>query len=212
MTRRGCLITLEGIEGVGKSTNIKLIKQLLEHAGLPVVTTREPGGTPVAEAIRHILVSQHSETVLPETELLLLFAARYQHVQQIIKPALRQGQWIICDRFTDASYAYQGGGRGLAKRHIESLETWLLNKLRPDLTLILDAPVKTALRRARNRAKLDRFEKETVQFFERARKVYLARAAHWPGRYRVIDASKSPRYVQQQITQVIQQFLQRKKG
>lgn len=206
----GCLITVEGIEGVGKSSNLKFIKDYLEASALPVLHTREPGGTPFAEQIRNLLVQVQTEVVLPESELLLIFAARAQHVAHVIKPALRQGKWVLCDRFTDASYAYQGGGRGIARRHIEMLETWLVGKLRPDLTLVLDAPVKVALQRARNRAKLDRFESETVQFFERARKVYLNRALLRPSRYKVIDASKSPRMVQQQIKAALQQFLVKK--
>ena len=170
-------ITIEGIEGVGKSTNIDFITRYLDRAGLPWTVTREPGGTPLAEQIRQLLLAQHSETMAEMTELLLIFAARAQHLAQVIRPALAQGRWVVSDRFTDATYAYQGGGRGLSSETIARLELLVQEELRPDLTIILDLDPGTGLERARQRASLDRFELEKLGFFERVRKSYLQRAA-----------------------------------
>lgn len=187
---RGLFITLEGGEGVGKSTQVAALRQFLEARGVPLVTTREPGGTPVAEAIRGLLLSRDHPPMHPDTELLLMFAARAEHLRTLILPALEAGKWVLCDRFTDATYAYQGGGRGLDPRRIAALEDWVQGAVRPDLTLLLDVDVHTGLARARGRSEADRFEQETVDFFERVRQAYLERARREPGRYRVINAGQ----------------------
>ena len=185
----GRFITLEGIEGVGKSSHVAAVVEALQARGQAVVATREPGGTPVADRIRALLLDPDGDPPDPETELLLLFAARAEHLAQCIRPALARGDWVVCDRFTDATYAYQGGGRGLAAERIGALEGWVQGDLRPDLTILLDAPVELALERARGRGAADRFECETAAFFERARSVYRELAAREPGRFRVVDAS-----------------------
>ena len=163
---RGKFITLEGGEGVGKTTNLKFIKHYLEQHNISVVTTREPGGTTLAEKIRQLLLDNDSEAVSETAELLLIFAARAQHIKHVIEPALAEGTWVICDRFTDATYAYQGGGRNMRVSTIESLENWVQGALRPDLTILLDAPVEIGLERARLRSAFDRFESEKTNFFE----------------------------------------------
>jgi len=205
--KRGKLITLEGIEGVGKTTAVALVRAHLIERGISVVCTREPGGTKIAEAIRHVLVSHHEEKVLPETELLLLFAARAQHVAEVIEPALARGEWVICDRFIDASYAYQGSGRGIPARMISQLEKWVHPKVKPKLTLLLDAPVSIALQRAKNRSEADRFEAERHAFFSRVRNGYLERAACYPGRFCIIPAQRTPAYVAQKIVQALNTYL-----
>lgn len=199
----GRFITLEGGEGVGKSTNLSFIEALLTERQLDVVVTREPGGTELAENIRHLLLSKHQESIVPEAELLLMFAARAQHIQHVILPALRQGKWVLCDRFTDATYAYQGGGRNMDLDAIAWLERNVQGALRPDLTLLLDAPVEIGMQRAKNRGLLDRFESEKRGFFERVRQTYLDRAAQNPNRYLVIDAALPLPKVQSQIRQAI---------
>ena len=210
--KRGCFITLEGIEGVGKSTHLEFIRQLLQASGVAnVVLTREPGGTPLAESIRHILLSHHDETLLPETELLLLFAGRAQHIHHLIEPSLARGEWVICDRFVDASFAYQGAGRGIPDDFIRLLEQWIVKAVMPDLTFLFDAPVTQALSRIRNRDRLDRFEAEAEQFFQRVRECYLARARLYSGRFKVIDASVSPEAVQEQIDAALKTFIKIKK-
>ncbi|MCS5711771.1 dTMP kinase [Candidatus Berkiella aquae] len=196
-------ITVEGIEGVGKSTNIQWMAEQLEQKGLSVVLTREPGGTPLGERVRDILLAEFTEKTLPQTELLLLYAARFAHVEQVIKPALAQGKWVICDRFVDATYAYQGAGRGMDFKVIDSLNEWTLGSFRPDHTVILDAPVEIALARIQRNRVLDRFEKEKASFFEKIRQFYLQCAAQNPERYIVIDASKELGQVKQQIAEVI---------
>lgn len=192
---QGRFITIEGIEGVGKSTHVPGLVRALEAAGRAVEATREPGGTPVANRIRAVLLDPDGDAPAPETELLLMFAARAEHLATRVRPALARGRWVVCDRFTDATYAYQGGGRGLAAERIAALEDWVQGALRPDRTLLLDLPVETALERARGRGTPDRFERETVAFFERARAVYLERARAEPGRFRVIDAARPPEAV-----------------
>lgn len=182
-------ITIEGGEGVGKSTNIQVITARLQQAGIDFILTREPGGTALAEKIRNLLLTQHDEPVSEMTELLLIFASRAQHLQQVIKPALQAGKWVICDRFTDATYAYQGGGRGLSKTAIAALEELVQGSLRPDLTYLLDLAPDIGLARASKRAALDRFELEKIEFFERVRACYLERAALEPDRCIVIDAA-----------------------
>jgi dTMP kinase len=188
---RGCFITLEGIEGVGKSTNLEYVSNLVREAGHDVVMTREPGGTELAERIRDLVLMHSEERVPPAAELLLMFAARAVHLENKILPALADGQWVICDRFTDASYAYQGGGRGADKRFIARLEQDVQGDLRPDLTLLLDADPAIGMKRARERGKVDRFETERNNFFSNVREVYLERARSDPDRIKVIDAAAS---------------------
>ncbi|AEG01854.1 dTMP kinase [Methylomonas methanica] len=200
---RGRFITLEGGEGVGKSTNLQFIQDLLAQKQIDVLLTREPGGTELAEKIRHLLLEKHREAITPQAELLLVFAARAQHVQQVILPALTQGKWVLSDRFTDATYAYQGGGRNMDNRLIGWLEETVQGELRPDLTLLLDAPVEIGLLRAQQRGKPDRFESEQLDFFERVRQAYLARARQNPQRYAIIDAAMPLAEVQTQISRAI---------
>jgi dTMP kinase len=204
---RGKFITIEGTEGVGKSTNIAFIQDYLQEQGVSLLTTREPGGTPLAEEIRELLLKNREETMDEATELLLIFAARAQHLQAQILPALSAGQWVLCDRFTDATYAYQGGGRGLDQTLIASLEQRIQGDLRPDLTLLLDIDVKEGMARAGRRGELDRFEQEELVFFEKVRETYLVLAEQNPNRYVVIDASQSLLMVQQQIQYALNGFL-----
>ncbi|RLW70914.1 MAG: dTMP kinase, partial [gamma proteobacterium symbiont of Stewartia floridana] len=188
-TLKGRFITVEGGEGAGKSSNLDFIRNLLNSAGKQVVFTREPGGTPLGEAIRDLLLGHQHTGMADDTELLLMFAARAEHLQQKIIPALQQGQWVLCDRFTDASYAYQGAGRGLASDRIASLEQFVQGGLRPDLTLLLDLPVEQGLARAGQRSEPDRFEKQEMSFFEKVRAGYLEIAAREPHRVKIVDAS-----------------------
>lgn len=197
---RGKLITLEGGEGVGKSTNLAYIQQQLESAGIDLVVTREPGGTEVAEKIRQLLLTPSDEPICELAELLLVFAARAQHVETLIKPALARGAWVLCDRFIDATYAYQGGGRAMDLSVIASLEQMVLSDIKADLTLLLDLPVEVGMARARARAALDRFEQEQMSFFESVRRAYLARARAEPSRVAIIDASPQLTQVQLQIS------------
>lgn len=196
---KGRFITVEGIEGVGKTTNLDFIHQYLQGRGLEVVRTREPGGTPLAESIRELLLAPRDEPVAELTELLLMFAARAQHIEQCIRPALERGAWVLCDRFTDATYAYQGGGRGLNQSHIAQLESLVQGALRPDLTILLDLPAGLGMARARARSTPDRFEAEAEAFFERVRACYLRRASDEPQRFAVIDAAPPLEQVQQSI-------------
>ncbi len=196
---KGIFISLEGSEGVGKSTSLNFIKQHIESLGHQVVVTREPGGTPLAEEIRDLLLSKRDESVEINTELLLMFAARCQHVEQVIKPALAKGIWVICDRFVDASYAYQGGGRGIDRDKIKALEEWCLQGFAPDLTVLLDMSVEQGLERTKLRGEADRFEVEKMAFFENIRKVYLKRAENEPERISVVDASPSIEEVQRTL-------------
>lgn len=203
----GKFITVEGIEGVGKTTNIEFIRCQLQAAGRDVVDTREPGGTPLGEAIRGLLLDPHYTGMDSTCELALMFAARAEHLARIIRPALEQGQWVLCDRFTDATYAYQGGGRGIDTGIIARLEALVQGDFRPDLTLLLDVPVEVGLARAGNRSDPDRFEREQVDFFERVRRAYLEMAGAEPGRYRVIDAAQPLDNVQQQLTAVLAEMV-----
>jgi dTMP kinase len=205
----GCLLTVEGIEGVGKTTNIKWICECLEKKGIPYVQSREPGGTALAEEIRQLLLTPRDESMSELTELLLVFAARAQHLHQLIQPALARGEWVVCDRFTDATYAYQGGGRGLDSTIIAALETLVQGELRPDLTLILDIEPAQGLARAYQRGAPDRFEQEAIGFFSRVRQAYLDRALISPERYLIVDAGKELVNVQQQIKTGLEQFCQR---
>jgi dTMP kinase len=194
MNTPGRFISLEGIEGVGKTTQVARLSTALEVRGIAHVVTREPGGTPLAERIREVVLTARDECMPPTAELLLMFAARAVHLANHVEPQLRTGRWVICDRFTDATYAYQGGGRGLRAEHIRELESMVQGALRPDLTILLDAPVAKALARARTRnagSPDDRFESERNEFFERVREVYLSRAAAEPQRIAVVDATRT---------------------
>ena len=186
---RGRFITVEGIEGTGKSTNIQFIVELLEGRGVEVLHTREPGGTPMAEKIRELLLDHGQESLPPVAELLLFFAARSLHIENAIRPALARGTWVVCDRFTDASRAYQGSGRGLDADAIEQLADWIQAGLEPDLTILLDAPASVGMRRVRERGNGDRMDNEDAEFFERVRERYLALAERFDSRFTVIDAS-----------------------
>ena len=190
-TKRGLFITVEGGEGVGKSTNIAFMQQVLEDTGLEVMVTREPGGTPLAEEIREVLIKNREEKVVSETELLLMFAARAQHLYQKILPALEKGICVISDRFTDATYAYQSGGRGVPSEKVSLLENFVQGEIRPDITFLFDAPIEVGMSRAQKRGALDRFEEEEMSFFNRVRDNYLQRASQEPGRFKVIDASQN---------------------
>ena len=205
----GVFVTLEGPEGAGKSTNLAYIADALRAAGCEPLLTREPGGTPIAEQVRGVLLAHHEEPMADDAELLLVFAARAQHLERVIRPALAAGRVVISDRFTDATYAYQGGGRGIDQTRIAELEQWTQGDLRPDLTLILDVPVEVGMQRARARSALDRFESEQRAFFEAVRSTYLTRAAMAPERYVVVDASTELAQVQQSLQPFIDQLLER---
>ena len=189
MSRRGLFITFEGTEGVGKSTQLANAAATLRALGIDVLVTREPGGTPMAEAIRELLLAPRDEAVNEITELLLMFAARAQHLHTRILPALAAGRWVLCDRFTDATFAYQGGGRGVPEERIALLENLVQGDIRPDHVILLDAPVETGMTRAHHRGKLDRFEQENLEFFRRIQESYRRRAEACPGRYHVINAA-----------------------
>jgi dTMP kinase len=205
-TLRGRFVTLEGIEGVGKSTNVEFVAECLRERGHRVVVTREPGGVPTAERIRGLLLDPALPALPPTAELLLMFAARAVHLNELIWPALRAGAWVVCDRFTDASYAYQGGGRGLSLEWIAQLEQGVQGDFRPDLTLLLDADWAATRERRQRRGIEDRFEQEDLAFFERVRRVYLARAAEEPLRIRCIDAAQPLAAVQSTIRPVLEQL------
>ena len=204
---RGLFITIEGGEGVGKSTNIDFIAQRLKQQGMPFILTREPGGTPLAEDIRQLLLAPRDETVAENTELLLMFAARAQHIAEVIEPALARGEWVVCDRFTDATFAYQGGGRGIAMSKIADLEQWVQGDLRPDFTVLFDADVEVGMSRASQRGALDRFEQEKKDFFDNVRKAYLGLAEQHPNRYRVVDAGQPLEQVQASLAIVIDEMI-----
>ena len=192
-------ISIEGGEGAGKSTSIDYIKQKLEAFGIECLVTREPGGTPMAEDIRQLLLQHRDETVDPYTELLLMFASRRQLVENVIRPALTAGKWVICDRFTDASFAYQGFGRGVDQDFITSLRRWVHGDLNPNMTLLFDLDVATGMARAGKRSNFDRIETETMSFFERVRQGYLTQAKTEPQRYRIVDAAQSITDVEHQL-------------
>ncbi len=201
--KKNYFITLEGTEGAGKSTALRFLQDALLKAKIPLVTTREPGGTPIAEEIRALLLGKHAEIMSSDTELLLMFACRAQHLANLIRPALAAGQWVICDRFTDASYAYQGGGRGIAEYRIAALETWVQQGLQPDITILLDLPVEIGLQRIKKRGNLDRIETEQHAFFQHIRDSYLARAKQFPNRFRIVDASQSLAKVKEALQGII---------
>ena len=204
--KRGLFITLEGGEGAGKSTSLAFVRAFLEQAGKRVVVTREPGGTPLGEKIRALLL-QGRDDMHADTELLLMFAARAEHLAHVVLPALTAGAYVVCDRFTDATYAYQGGGRGVSAKRISALEDWVQQGLRPDLTLLLDIPIDKGLKRAGQRSAPDRFERETLDFFERVRASYLAIAAQEPQRVKVIDAGQDFPDVERQLRSVLETLI-----
>ncbi|MBC3413003.1 MULTISPECIES: dTMP kinase [Pseudomonas] len=208
----GLFITLEGPEGAGKSTNREYLAARLREHGIDVLMTREPGGTPLAERIRELLLAPSDETMAADTELLLMFAARAQHLAQVIRPALARGTVVLCDRFTDATYAYQGGGRGLCVERIATLETFVQGTLRPDLTLVFDLPIEIGLARAAARGRLDRFEQEGHAFFEAVRQAYLQRAAQHPQRYSLLDAGQPLEAVQRAIDGLVPGIVERCRG
>jgi dTMP kinase len=200
-------ITLEGIEGVGKSTQMAFMCDYLVRRGVDLLATREPGGTRLGECIRDLLLVRDLPAMHADTELLLMFAARAEHLQRVVLPALAANRWVVCDRFTDASYAYQGAGRGIAASRISMLEEWVQQGLRPQLTILLDADVETALSRTIARQTADRFERETYDFFVRVRKAYLDLAAREPQRFRVIDANGSLDNVRRQVQTVCDELM-----
>ena len=204
---RGCFITVEGIEGGGKSSNLDFLRQLLEEKGTEVVVTREPGGTSLGEEIRTLLLDHRHDGMASDAELLLMFAARAEHLARVIRPALAAGKWVLCDRFTDATYAYQGGGRGLGFERVAALAEWVHHDLRPDLTLLFDLPVELGLQRAGKRNRADRFEKEAAAFFERVRAAYLQLAEREPERFRVIPAEPPLAQVQDHLRRVMHTWL-----
>ena len=208
----GKFITLEGIEGAGKSSCMSVVEALLRQAGHEVLVTREPGGTPLGEDLRALLLGHKHAGMADDTELLLMFAARAEHLRNRIEPAIRSGQWVLCDRFTDATYAYQGGGRGLDTDRVKQLEDWVQRGMKPDLTLLLDLPVATGLERAGKRSTPDRIESEASGFFQRVRDAYLAIAANEPERVKLIDASRSFPEVAEQLQEQLSLLLSKPRG
>ena len=212
-SHHGVFLSLEGIEGVGKSTAVKFIQRYLTDVKQDFIVTREPGGTMIAEQIRQLLLAPNADEVMaPETELLLMFASRAQHLATLIIPALKSGKWVVCDRFVDASYAYQGGGRTIDIKQIEELEKWVVGKSKPSATILLDAPPKVGLTRAKNRGAQDRIEQEKVDFFERVRETYLGRAEQDPKRFHIIDATKPLIAVQAEIKDLLDRLIAEKQG
>ena len=208
----GFFLTIEGCEGAGKTTAKTVVLEWLRQAGRDFIETREPGGTPLAEQLRHLVLSEHEEAVSDTTELLMVFAARCQNLAERIEPALAQGKVVVCDRFTDATYAYQGGGRGISDRRIATLEELVQGDRRPDMTLLLDVEPELGLARAKGRAmeqggELDRIEQEAIEFFHRVRQVYLDRAGQFPDQYVVIDGSQPLEMVQANITRILAERL-----
>lgn len=206
--QRGRFITIEGGEGAGKSTCMHSAAQQIEQHGLALLQTREPGGTALGEDLRGLLLDHRHGGMSTDTELLLMFAARAEHIQHKIAPALAAGEWVLCDRFTDATYAYQGAGRGTPSARINALEDWVQGDVRPDLTLLMDLPVAQGLRRAQQRSTADRFEREALEFFERVRQGYLDQAARHPERIKVVDASRELAAVQADIKAILDAFIQ----
>lgn len=200
---QGRFITVEGVEGAGKSTQINFICQYLEDQGISVARTREPGGTELGEKIRELLLSNSTGKMHGSTELMLMFAARNEHIQKRIIPVLAQGDWVLSDRFSDASYAYQGGGRGLDTARISQLESWVLQNFVPDMTFLLDVPVEIGMRRVEFRGEKDRIEQESLDFFNRVRNVYIARSKQYPERIKLIDASKNSENISNKIQEIL---------
>lgn len=209
---RGRFITLEGGEGVGKSTNLAFIETELKRLGIDVLITREPGGTQFGETLRDVLLSDKANNICADAELLTVFAARAEHLNKVILPALDAGRWVLSDRFTDASFAYQGGGRGMKTERIEQMEQWVQGDVRPDKVILLDAPVDVGIARASKRGDLDRFEQESMAFFESVRQAYLSRVRNQPHRYAVIDASQTLDLVQNDIQVVLSGVVQEARG
>ena len=193
-------ITFEGVDGAGKSTHLQWFAETLRQRGLGVLVTREPGGTPLGERLREMLLNQPMHA---ETEVLLMFAARLEHIQQVIRPALQRGTWVVSDRFSDASFAYQGGGRGVPLAKLEQLERWVHEDLQPDLTLLFDIPIEVARQRLSNNATLDRFEQEQGGFFEKVRQAYLERYKKHPQRFVLIDAAQTPEEVKADLEKIL---------
>ena len=204
MTIRGKFLTVEGIDGAGKSTHIGFVTQFLQARGKTVVSSREPGGTPLGEKLRELLL--HEKMHL-ETEALLMFASRREHMAQVIEPALASGSWVLSDRFTDASFAYQSGGRGMDRSKMEALEAWVHPQLQPDLTLLFDVPLEVARERLDATRTLDKFEREQGEFFARCRAEYLRRAEQYPQRFAVIDSTRSIAETQQKIGEALEKLL-----
>ncbi len=206
--KRGRFITVEGIEGVGKTSNIAVLVEQIENAGYEVLTTHEPGGTPLSQDIRSILMHRGDEPISEIAELLLMFAARSLNVNNNIRPALDAGKWVVCDRFSDSSRAYQGGGRGLPMATIDSLAEWVHEDVNPDLTILLDVPVEIGMARVDDRGKPDRIEQEKHEFFERVRECYLSLATREPDRFVVIDTNRSLAEVQAEVGLVVKQLIE----
>ncbi len=206
-TDKGRFITLEGGEGAGKSTNADYLATRLETAGIRLRQTREPGGTGLGEKIRELLLDPSRDGMHADSELLLMFAARAQHLEQVILPALEAGEWVLCDRFTDATYAYQGGGRGINMQRIAELEAWVQRGFQPDMTILFDLPVETGLARAGQRGALDRFEQEEQTFFNAVRRTYLQRAEQDPQRFRIVDAGQELTAVQRRLDTLVDELL-----
>ena len=206
--KQGAFITIEGIEGAGKSTCMQMVAEQIDAQGIALLQTREPGGTELGEDLRELLLGHRHTGMADDTELLLMFAARAEHIQRKILPALQAGHWVLCDRFTDATYAYQGAGRGIPVQRIEVLENWVQGALRPDLTIVMDLPVAQGLERAGKRSAPDRFESEALAFFERVRQGYLDIAQRDPQRVRVVDASRDLEQVSRSIHRLIGDFIQ----
>lgn len=205
MEKMGKFITLEGIDGAGKSTHLVWLEQHLRGRGLKIVVTREPGGTPLGEKLRTLLLD-HNQAMHPETEALLMFAARREHLDKVILPNLKQGTWVLCDRFTDASFAYQGGGRGVAEAKLQILENWVQNGLQPNLTLYFDVPVEVGRQRFQGIKTPDRFEQEQEAFFRRVRQAYIDRASRDPKRFRVIDSNQPLDKIKKQLEEIMINF------
>lgn len=205
--KKGYFITLEGGEGAGKSTAIQFLSKYLHANNIGFILTREPGGTEIAEKIRKLILDHYTELMHPDTELLLYFAGRAQHLNQVIIPALQRGQWVICDRFTDSAYAYQGAGRGLAQEKIASLENLVQGALRPDYTLLFDINVNRGFSRIKNNRTLDRLEIENEEFYERVRGCYLDRAQKEPNRFHIIDANQPPEEIAEQIKAFLEKVI-----
>lgn len=206
-TSQGLFITFEGVEGAGKTTNIEYIAEKIEAAGHEILLTREPGGTELSEAIRELLISKDYPEMHVDTELLLMFAARSEHLNKKIIPAINAGKWVLCDRFTDATFAYQGGGRGISETTISTLENLVQGSLRPDYTFLFDLNAEVGLARARNRGETDRFEQQHIDFFNRVRAKYLAMADSEPQRYRTVNAEYDLATVQNQINQLLTEII-----
>ncbi|MGD9787547.1 MAG: dTMP kinase [Sulfuricellaceae bacterium] len=206
MSNHARFITLEGMDGAGKSTHLAWLENHLRQRGLEVLVTREPGGTPLGEKLRELLLN---EPMHPETEAMMMFAARREHLHQVIWPALAKGTWVISDRFTDASFAYQGGGRGLDEERLRQLERWVQGDFQPDLTLLFDVPVEVSRARLANNATLDRFEQEKNDFFSRVRDAYLRRARAFPERIRVVDSSLPLAAIQAELATLLALWLER---